>query len=283
MSRLLVMVGLFLVVGLPARSEEVDRGDYKSPYSVALSFGVQDLLGDLMKGDRADPKEQSSASFSEWNHPINHQRWGHWGPPARHYPAPLGLSDRSAEWKRERVIAAGLSLVGLSYQHHHIPAWEPPTDWPADPDQKTPVGKGLDCSNFTSFVYNLALGCKPTSAVGDQAEVTQVPGPGDGRASPVQRIELPEDYEAFPKILKTGDLLFVKNTSGKVSHVVLWVGAMGRSPDRLPLVLDSTGSGSIDAKGQVIPDGIYLRPFKPTTWYFTQASHAVRIIVEDDA
>ncbi len=283
MSRCLFFICLSVVASQAALSQEADRAAYKSPYSVSLSFGAQDLLGDLMKGGRADPKEQSSASHREWSSPSNHQRWGYWGPPARHYPAPTGLSARSAEWMRQRVIAVGLSLVGHSYQHHHIPAWEPPADWPRDPDQKTPVGKGLDCSNFTSFVYNLALGYKPTSAVADQAEITEAPGPGENRTTPVTRIELPESYEAFPEVLKPGDLLFVKSTSGNISHVVLWVGGMGKSPDGTPLILDSTGTGATDANGQSIPDGIYLRPFKPTTWYFTQASHALRIIADDDA
>lgn len=268
---------------LPTLAQVDERASYKSPYSISLSFGPQDLLGDLMKGARSDPKEQSSVSHRDWSNPGNHRRWGYWGPPARHYSAPAGLGTRSADWMRQRVIATGMSLVGHSYQHHHIPAWEPSADWPVDADQKTPVGRGLDCSNYTSFVYNLALGIKPTSAVGDQAEVSEVPGPGEGRTTPVQRIDLPESYEAFPEVLKTGDLLFVNSTSGNVSHVVLWVGAMGKSPDGVPLVLDSTGLGGTDANGQPIPDGIYLRPFKPTTWYFTQASHAIRIIADDDA
>jgi hypothetical protein len=49
----------------------------------------------------------------------------------------------------------------------------------------------------------------------------------------------------------------------------------------MPLILDSTGSGASDSNAQTIPDGVQLRPFKRTTWYFTQASHALRIIPED--
>jgi hypothetical protein len=72
----------------------------------------------------------------------------------------------------------------------------------------------------------------------------------------------------------------VKSTKGNVSHVVLWVGSIGQSPDGVPLILDSTGSGARDANGVTIPDGVQLRPFKRTVWYFTQASHVLRIIPE---
>jgi hypothetical protein len=59
------------------------------------------------------------------------------------------------------------------------------------------------------------------------------------------------------------------------------VGKIGVSPDGMPLILDSTGSGAKDANGVTIPDGVHLRAFKRSVWYFTQASHALRIIPED--
>lgn len=268
-----------LLCALVAARADDDRAAYKSPYTVEFSFEPGELVGDLLKGRRADWKEQSSVSQRDWYNPANHRRWGYWGPPARHYDPPPGHSKKSPEWMRQRVIATGLRFTGYSYQHHHVPDWDPPADWPKDAEQKTPVGKGLDCSNFTSFVYNLALGIKPTGDVKAQSQMDKAPGPGDGgRTVAVKRVELPKDYAAFERELLTGDLLFVKNTSGSVSHVVLWVGKIGRSPDGMPLILDSTGSGATDHAGVEIPDGIQLRPFRPTTWYFTQASHVLRII-----
>lgn len=257
------------------------QNDYKSPYSVKFSFKEEDLIGDLLKGPRGDWKDFATVPHSQWQDPANQRRWGYWGPAMKHFSAPVGLAKKSAQWSRERVIATGMRYIGYSYQHHHVPDWEPPADWPRDPDQKTPVGKGLDCSNFTAFVYNLALGIKPTGAIGAQAEMTEAEGPGAGRRVPVKRIELPKSYEDFPKELQTGDLLFVKSTKGNVSHVVLWVGKIGDAPEGMPLILDSTGTGAKDSKGQVIPNGIQLRPFKRSVWYFTQASHVLRLIPED--
>jgi hypothetical protein len=255
-----------------------DRATYKSPYSVEFTFSEEELIGDLLRGARSDWKNQSDTPFKQWYDKANQTRWGFRGPSARHYDAPSGLGSRPVEWTRQRVIAAGLRLAGYSYQHHHIPDWEPPAEWPRNPDQKTPVGKGLDCSNFTAFVYNWALGIKPTGDVRKQAELTEMPGPGPRRSFPVRRIEIPAEFDEFEERLLTGDLLFVKNSRGELSHVVLWVGKIGRSPDGSPLILDSTGVGAVDSNGNQIPDGVYLRPFRPTNWYFRQASHVLRVI-----
>jgi len=252
--------------------------DYKSPYSVKFSFKEEELIGDLLKGPRSDWKDYATVPHSQWQDPANQRRWGYWGPSIKQLSPPAGLAKKSPQWSRERVIATAMRYIGYSYQHHHVPDWEPPADWPKDPDQKTPVGKGVDCSNFTGFVYNLALGILPSTGISQQSEMTEAAGPGAGRSVPVKRIELPKSYEDFPKVLQTGDLLFVKSNKGNVSHVVLWVGSIGESPDGMPLILDSTGTGAKDANGVTIPDGVHLRAFKRSAWYFTQASHVLRII-----
>ena len=203
---------------------------YKSPYTVSFSFKDGDLIGDLLKGPRSNWKEYASVPFSDWYNPANEKRWTHYGPAAKHFSPPTGLSSKSPQWSRERVIAAGMRFIGYSYQHHHVPDWDPPAEWPRDKEQTTPVGKGLDCSNFTAFAYNLALGIKPSGDVQKQSEMTEVTGPGPGRTLPVKRIELPQNHEDFIRTLQTGDLLYIKNTKGNLSHVVLWIGKIGKSP-----------------------------------------------------
>lgn len=251
---------------------------YKSPYTVTFSFKEQDLIGDLLKGPRSNWKDYSATPFQDWYNPSNQVRWSYFGPAAKHFSAPTGLSSKTPQWSRERVIAAGMRFIGYTYQHHHVPDWDPPSEWPRSKEQTTPVGKGLDCSNFTAFAYNLALGIKPGGEVKGQSEMTEVSGPGPNRTIPVKRIELPKSYDDFERTLQTGDLLYIKNTKGTLSHVVLWVGKIGKSPDGSPLILDSTGTGARDSNGGEIPNGIHLRPFKRNTWYFTQASHVLRII-----
>ncbi len=254
---------------------------YKSPYTVTFSFKEEELIGDLLKGPRSNWKDHASVPFNEWYNPSNEKRWSHYGPAAKHFSPPTGLASKSPQWSRERIIAAGMRFIGYTYQHHHVPDWDPPAEWPRSTEQKSPVGKGLDCSNFTAFAYNLALGIKPTGEVKAQAEMAEVTGPGPGRTIPVKRIELPKSYDDFISTLQTGDLLYVKSNKGTLSHVVLWVGKIGKSPDGTPLILDSTGTGARDSDGVEIPNGIQLRPFKRTNWYFTQASHVLRIIPAD--
>src|SRR5262245_28140682 len=64
----------------------------------------------------------------------------------------------------------------------------------------------------------------------------------------------------------------------EISHVVIWVGGVGRGPDVTPLILDSHGGGVKDANGASIPCGIQLRPFRERSWYNESASHAIRIL-----
>jgi cell wall-associated NlpC family hydrolase len=270
-----------LLVAITLYCGALAAADYQSPYKVDFTFKEQDLIGDLLQGPRGNWKEEASVPYRDWYDAANQRRWGKWGPAAKHFNPPTGSLRQNPEWSRQRVIATGLRFVGYTYQHHHIPDWEPPTDWPKDEKQTAPVTKGLDCSNFTAFVYNLALGIKPTGDVHDQSALTVAPGPGAGHSTAVKRIEIPANYEDFEKTLLTGDLLFVKSNKGEVSHVVLWVGNIGHSPDGVPLILDSTGSGSKDSNGNEIPNGVHLRPFKRGFWYASKASHALRIIPDE--
>lgn len=262
-----------------ARDAKPAAPAYESPYRVKLTWTDEELIPDLLRGPRADWKSQAEVPYSDWYDRANQRRWGYWGPGMKHYPAPAIASGKSPRWLRERVLAAGLRFVGYGYEHHHIPDWDPPADWPKDPDQTEPSGKGLDCSNFTAFAYNFALGYHPNTGIREQSLMTEVRGPGPGRVTKVQRIEIPKDFEDVDRVLRPADLLFIKNNRGNVSHVVLWVGSLGRvKGEKQLLILDSTGANHRDAVGEKIPDGIQLRPFGPRSWYFNSASHAIRII-----
>lgn len=253
---------------------------YQSPYSVKFTFPEKELTGDL-SGPRGDGKKQSSIGYQSWYSADTQKRYGVWGPPAQHFPSPQGAGQKNAEWMRQRVIATALRFQGYRYQHHHIPDWEPPAEWPYKPSPLGHQSKGLDCSNFTAFVYNLALGLKPSGETKAQSEMTEVPGPGSNHTTKVVRIEKPADHADFTKLLTTGDLLFITGqTSGEITHVVLWVGKIGKSKNDVPLIIDSTGEGRKDEDGSAIPDGVQFRPFTPTSWYFRSASHALRLIPE---
>lgn len=261
--------------------EKGKRTAYHSPYTVKFHYPLHELIGDLEDGRRGDPHHESSVPFSEWYSRHVRERYGAWGPPARHYPAPEVLARRSIEWQRERVIAVGLRFQGYGYQHHHLPDWNPPADWPWKEVRSGHNGKGVDCSNFTAFVYNLGLGLKPSGAVKEQAEHREIPGSGERHTRRAERISKPESYAELVRKLRTGDLLFIRNKQGEIAHVVLWVGAIGQSPDKAPLILDSHGEGVKDSNGEPIPPGIHLRPFREHSWYYQSASHALRVLREE--
>ncbi len=277
-----VFSGLCTIVLLidAAVATEPPAKPYESPYSVKFSVPVSSLLKDI-QGARGNSKDESSCPYSEWYSKSTRDRYGAWGPPAHQYPAPSEIVDKPLQWRRERVIAVALRFQGYGYQHHHVPDWDPPKGWPWKETAVGHNGKGVDCSNLTAFVYNLGFGLKPTGAIKEQSELTEFPGPGPGKTTPVERIELPKSYAELVKTLKTGDLVYIRSRKGEVSHVVLWVGDIGRAPGDTPLILDSHGEGVKDAQGTVIPCGVHLRPFAENSWYFKSASHAIRVLRDE--
>jgi cell wall-associated NlpC family hydrolase len=194
--------------------------------------GSDALTADFAERDRLP---ESSVPESEWYRPGAQETWG---PKAAHYPpvhVPAGVDP--IEWKRARIVAVARHYLGLPYQHHHIPAWAPPGPGKDGGAQTA----GLDCSNFTSWVYNYGLGIVFTSEVTAQA---------DGPKAPGRRL-------ATNEALAPGDLLFIENRDRtKLTHVVIYI-----DPGHI-----------IDDHA----DGVRVRPF--SGWYTSSFSHARRII-----
>jgi len=254
--------------------------DYKSPYSIQYTFSAHKRTGPDSVPPRGKSEEESYTPADRWYSKEIREKFGSWGPEPRHYSSPQADDDvaNSLAWKRQRVLTVGESLIGMAYQHHHIPAWDPPADWPWKPVAWGKQSRGLDCSNFSSWLYNYGLGIKLLTNVHKQAETTQVMAADDMGVILLKTIPASSDYDALVKSLVAGDLLYIKNKKDEISHVIMWVGEYGRSPDGRPLVLDSTGSGHKDSNGNDIPVGVHLRPFTPDSWYFKSFSHAHRII-----
>jgi len=261
----------------PERGTDRNAAAPGSMYRLEYEHKLEDLIGDLTGGERGDPRMESSTPHAEWDSPHIRRTLGSWGPRARVYPRLHGLAERTQSWKRERVIATAARLLGYGYQHHHIPDWNPPANWPW---QKTCVGhngKGVDCSNFTSFVYNQGFGLKMSSAIQKQSEATFAALGGEEKVL-LERIALPRTYAERQLVLHTGDLLFIRGREdGPITHVVLWVGVVGSAPNEMPLIIDSHGGDVKDDEGRTIPCGIRIRPFRENSWYNRCASHADRV------
>jgi hypothetical protein len=269
-------LGLALVSVLG--TSRLARADgYRSPYRVVTSTPIDELVGDILRGPRGDPRLSASVPYVEWYSAETRRRWGAYGPRMRRMDPPAGHRRRSSRWKRERVLAIAARYLGYGYQHHHLPEWHPPAGWPWKKVARGANGRGIDCSNFTAFVYNLALGVQLDTEIRRQA--VQPAAPMGAERLRLSRIDLPRTPAAYARTLRPGDLLYLRGTEDRISHVVFWVGDLGRAPDGVPLVLDSTSS-TLRAGQRVIPDGVQLRPFRGTNRYFRRASHALRIIAD---
>ncbi|MDD2768851.1 MAG: NlpC/P60 family protein [Methylococcus sp.] len=250
---------------------------YVSPYRTAFRLPQQKVEAGFEQSPWGDDQEQAVIPADEWYSRQTRRRWGSWGPSPRRYPEAPGWSAQSLRWLQERVLRVALHHRGLPYQHHHIPAWDPPAGWPWKPVKSGHGGPGLDCSNFTGFVYNYALGIKMSTSIREQATMTEISAPGESGVLPVRRIDK-QDYDTTVKQLQPADLLYIRNKSGDLAHVIMWLGDVGVSPDGTPLVIDSTGSGHKDSNGNVIPDGVQIRPFTRNSWYWNDFDHAHRIL-----
>lgn len=278
----LFMLLLAIATVIPCDQASAFDGDsYQSPYQMVFSYPIEELLAPDQYPPRNNRHLESNTPHDEWYSPRIRKKYGAWGPEPRHYPALGNYKQIPADWKRQRVLAVGSRLIGLPYQHHHIPDWDPPPSWPWKHVAYGRNSKGIDCSDFTSWVYNYGLGIKFSSAIRKQAETTQIRGPGGQGQIDVRVIHDNGNYDELVRKLKAGDLLYIRNNKGILAHVIMWVGEYGRSPDGAPLVIDSTGSGHKDSNGVAIPIGIHMRPFLKDSWYYKSFAHAHRIIREE--
>jgi hypothetical protein len=275
-----VFLALFAGFFGAAGTVHSQMGGYQSPYNIAFSVPPAELYSIDSYPPRNDYRLESSVPFEDWYSRQVLKDFGPWGPDPRHYPA-IPDSDRlPATWKRQRVLAVGYRMIGLPYQHHHIPDWDPPADWPWKQVAFGRNSKGVDCSDFTSWMYNFGLGIKLKTSVVKQAELTEVPGPGGNGVIQAEVLHNDNGYDDLVRKLKSGDLLYIRNKKGEIGHVIMWVGEHGRSPDGTPLIIDCTGEGHKDSNGNDIPIGVNLRPFTRDSWYFNSFAHAHRIIRE---
>ena len=163
-------------------------------------------------------------SLSQYSSPNYRDSWG---PRPAHYPAPtIPSACDSVKWQQQRIVAVAEKYIGLPYKHHHIPGFD------------SGDGVGLDCSNFTSWVYNYGLGIKINSDITKQANTAG-------------RMLAPDEP------LQAGDLLFIRTMNdSRISHVVIYIDS-GH-------IIDDHASG------------VKIREFKG--WYKNHFAYARRLI-----
>lgn len=199
-----------------------------------------------------DALPQTAVPVSQWNA----LSIGFWGPEAAVYPTVGALAGCDPTyWQQQRILAVIDKLVAmdLNYCHHHIPAWSAPPVFQRDaycsPAKQTqPRWQGLDCSNFTSWVYNYGLGgTRLTGAIRPQSGQSVNPQPQwPNAAASTNRSTAgtlvtdeggayvsvgSKNTEANLTNLLPGDMLYImgdyplgSGTPTTVTHVVLWTG-----------------------------------------------------------
>ena len=165
---------------LPARQVA-----YQSPFQLTLSEG--DTLF-TRYGDSVftDPLNQTTTPPTDWYSDPSKDSYG---PSLAAFGAnanfPAIQSSNLTYWQQS-MVAAGLQLMnrGVSYQHHHFPAWFGPNSQQPDvgpiiaayPDYSyTPPGMqtpGVDCSDYSTVVVDMVTGEKILAGVASQANVT---------------------------------------------------------------------------------------------------------------
>ncbi len=256
-----------------------DTTSYQSPYKLALTEPKTALLKPNSVPPRDNWRLESSTPYERWYSHRTLRIYKTWGPEARRYPPIAHISQRPLSWKRQRVLAVAEQLIGLPYQHHHIPNWDPPKNWPWKKVAFGRNSKGMDCSDFSSWIYNYGLGLKLPTGIRKQADADFVQTSDRSYSTKIETIANDGSFDSMVRKLKPADLLFIKHTNDEViSHVIVWLGEYGVSPNQTPLVIDCTGPNHVDSNNNAIPNGVQIRPFTATGWYFKRLDHANRIL-----
>ena len=235
-SFVLILLGIFLFT-LPVDAAGLQPGTPEYEASLLRDFAHRSML------------PQTDVPRSQWY--SSRMLASLWGPMPAKYPGieetleSLPPGTDLTQWKRDRVVAVAKHYIGLPYRHHHIPAWSPKS-----PDQHGLTGPGLDCSNFTAWVYNFGFGVILNSDVALQAAMK--PRPGFAVHPGMQRIGAEGPF-------MPGDIIYIANPQKTaIVHAIIFIDD-GH-------IIDSTD-------GQVA-----VRHF--TGWYRRQLSHAIRIFNE---
>ncbi len=213
---------------------------------VVVAIGDDSLkTGDFVVIENANPDIDFNDRDALPQTDLPEYEWcsaGTWGPSrASSYPDPPEPPEEVDRrlWLQARVIAAALKWRYLPYRHHHIPAFD--ATLCTNLSFEYQVGPGLDCSNYTSWIYLYAFNHVMSSAIRTQAASDEA-----GRLL------------SYGDELEPGDLLFSKGSpSGtNVTHVSVYIDPNHR--------IDET-SGLCD-----------IRPWRESAWPYNSFHSARR-------
>jgi kumamolisin len=274
--------GLTATEKVPTNLVVYPKMAYHSPYSIDLSKAPKSIYDGL-------------PAFSMITSPTQ-SPWGPGKEPGRPPAVPDGAGN---DWLQQRVLAVAAGAIGVDYQHHHDPEWLPTQGGPWNVASTVAYqSQGVDCTNFTAWVYSRALGVTINSATGEQAKIsptdpngTIIPKELDDRVQ-IQTINHWTGYDDLASQLRPGDILIIDgdpNDPSKPTHGIMWLGSYGKDANGRDrnLIIDATGitPPHVDSSGRVVPEGVHVRPFGPpgslNDWYYTHVDHVLRLIKDD--
>jgi hypothetical protein len=154
-----------------------------------------------------------------------------WGPQPNNYPPEtIPLECDAKLWQQKRVLRVAQYVVSLNinYCHHHTPGWlAPDTAFFRQKivndsgvcsnrgENATNQWIGIDCSTYSSFIYNFGLGTHLTKDIKKQGCSLDSPG----RVLNVSNLTLSQKTEFF----EPGDLLYIGDNI-RITHVIMWTG-----------------------------------------------------------
>lgn len=244
---------------------------YTPPFAVNLNplnlSRPQDLIADL-SGPNGSLSIYTDTVVKNWDPQKTPTPWG----PQAPGQAGKGTGVRPqfnveiapnqlVQLYQQRLVNVAMASLGVNYQHHHTPLWYSPQSWstPTTPPPQVRYltspelrqTQGVDCSNFSSWNYNLAFGFWLNSEVGTQATLKDVEVDwltGTSRTLKAQKVLGAEQIYRGPdgatrtndqvidflnSTLQPGDLLYLSPTpvdkdpqkvdASKASHVITWL------------------------------------------------------------
>ena len=332
------------------------NGTYTSPYTVSYTISTDQLTYDFTSrynsitsigGNLTTPPYTSDVPANNaWYDAANYtlalpQSWGpqingSLGAPS----APLNPdpSYGTLAWQQQRLVAIATQFQfvngngnGIIYQHHHIPQFNPYTtdpSWPTVLSGSPPItwgtanggnstaAPGIDCSDFTSLVYNLAFGYKLETGINAQAQpdtpittptgtmlpTAVIPGPNMNNGAVIDQNapNAETTYNQITNQFQVGDLLYMHAGTGTPGngtfsdvHVVMWLGTQNitftnnstgiTGNATIPLVISSHNDTPAiwDENGVLPAPGVQSLPFSADSWFYTNFDHAQRLLVPE--
>jgi len=289
MKRLLPLLALYVgsAFAYPFPLSFPSPGGYQSPYAFQFTQPEKARTRGWNKAPWNDPRAWSPLLRDRWYDRMAYRLRSFenlaYGAREIDFPPPPKYVAMTPQLRRERVLSVAAAMIGMRYQHHHLPNFDPYPERPEWPWIKVANGihgPGQDCSNFVAWCYNYALGIRLDGGVVAASRQVDVPGPGG--TVHIRAIEKPDGigFAAFVAQLQPGDVLYIRSDKGNISHSILWVGTLATDANGKDqyFIIDCTGPDRKDSNGTTIPDGVHLRPFRPTSWYFRSAAIVHRIV-----